>query len=311
MKAFDSAQAALGFVIGQTSHVERGVYARKYPDITYASMIPVDTSAAAWATSVTYFSSDSRGRAEWVGADASDIPLVNSNREKHEKPVTMAAVGYDYNLEEINQARMLGINLTNDKAASARRFYEEFVEDIAYNGDNEKGFQGLLSHSAVTAAAAPNGAAASPLWTSKTPDEMLSDINGAITGIWVDSKTVEMADTIILPLDQYALIAGKRIGPDTGQTVLQHIKNTNIYTVQTGQPLKIRAMRQLKGKGAGSTDRMIAYRRDPEVLKLHIPMPLKFITPQADVLRVIVPGMFRLGGVDIRRPGSCRYVDGI
>ena len=121
MKAFDSAQQALGFVIAQTSHIEREVYNIKYPDITYAELIPVDTSAHPWARTVTYFSQDATGAAKFMNAGARDVPRVDLNREKHETAVEFAGIGYGYDLEEINQAQMLGISLDADKARAGRR----------------------------------------------------------------------------------------------------------------------------------------------------------------------------------------------
>jgi hypothetical protein len=57
---------------------------------------------------------------------------------------------------------------------------------------------------------------------------------------------------------------------------------------------------------------MIAYRRDPQVLKLHIPMPHRFLGVYQDgPLHWVVPGVFRLGGLDIRRPLEVKYRDGI
>jgi hypothetical protein len=57
---------------------------------------------------------------------------------------------------------------------------------------------------------------------------------------------------------------------------------------------------------------MIAYRRDPQVLKMHIPMTHRFLNVwQTGPLVFDVPGIFRLAGLEIRRPGAVRYVDGI
>ena len=80
----------------------------------------------------------------------------------------------------------------------------------------------------------------------------------------------------------------------------------------TGQKLTIRANRFLTTAGSGATARMIAYRRSPEVVKMHIPMRLRFLAPQGpEVFRYVVPGMFRLGGTDVRLPKEIRYYDGI
>jgi hypothetical protein len=57
---------------------------------------------------------------------------------------------------------------------------------------------------------------------------------------------------------------------------------------------------------------MVAYRRDPAVLKMHIPMPHRFMPIwQTAPLVFDVPGIFRLAGLEIRRPKSVRYTDGI
>ncbi len=71
-------------------------------------------------------------------------------------------------------------------------------------------------------------------------------------------------------------------------------------------------MRGLETAGAAGVARMVAYRRNPQVLKLHIPMPHRFLPVYQDgPLNFVVPGVFRLGGLDIRRPKEIRYGDGI
>lgn len=67
----------------------------------------------------------------------------------------------------------------------------------------------------------------------------------------------------------------------------------------------------LETAGAGSTHRMVAYRRSPDVVKMHVPMPLRWLQAEQRLLKFEVPGIFRLGGVEVRRPGAMRYLDGI
>lgn len=303
------AQAALGFVVSQTSHIEQAVNEALYPDIQYPNLIPVDTSAHPFAKSVTYYSSDKFGEALWINGNADDIPLAGTERAKHETSVFMAGIGYGYGLEEIEYARMLGMNLTNDDAMAARRAYEEFVDRVALQGDTPKGFQGLFNNSNVTAEAATNGN-----WPTRDGDQILKDVNDAIQGIHDDTNTVAMADTVLLPWSRYNLIASKRLG-DTERTVLSYLRENNILTATTGQQLTIRGERRLDTAGTSLSPvgtRMIVYRRDPQVLKLHIPMPHRFLPVwQSGPMRYEVPGIFRLGGLDIRRPKEVRYVDGV
>jgi hypothetical protein len=94
--------------------------------------------------------------------------------------------------------------------------------------------------------------------------------------------------------------------------VLEFLRANNVYTFQTNQPLTIRGIRGLETAGVDGTGRMVVYRRDPSVLKMHIPMPHRFLPVyQTAPLVFDVPGIFRLGGLEIRRPSAVRYVDGI
>ena len=117
--------------------------------------------------------------------------------------------------------------------------------------------------------------------------------------------------TIIAMIASFALLANTRI-PNTTANVMGWLEDYNTYTAYTKQPLQIRAVRGLETAGTGGTQRIVAYRNDPSILKLHLPMPHKFLgVMQVTPLRYDVPGIFRTGGLEIRRPGSVRYLDGI
>jgi hypothetical protein len=308
--AKDAPQQALGFVNAQTTFIERQVYETVYPDIQYPALVPVDTSAPEWIKSITYMSTDKVGQAGWFHAQATDLHFADVNRTKNETGVEMADIGYQWNLEEVGQAIMLGIPLTGDRANAARRAYEEFVDDVALRGKPEKNFNGLIDYPGIPTVLA-SIEAAHTVWNLKSADGILADINAALTGMYVETLQVELADTLLLPVAALTLISTKRI-PDTDMTVLDFIINKNVYTLQTGRPLLIRGVRGLETAGDNGSGRMVAYRRDPAVVKMHIPMPHRFLPVfQTGPMVFDVPGIFRLGGVEIRRPKAVRYVDGI
>lgn len=317
MFAFD-AQQALGFLVSQTVSIEAQVYEIQYPDIQYPALIPVDTSANDWATGVMFFSMDKVGQADWFSHLAKDVPLADVDRAQHEHPIHMAAIGYRYTLQELGQAMMIpGTNLSADRASAAVRAYEEFMDGIALRGvppsGNTKGMTGLINDPNVTAGNVANdGTGSSTLWANKTPDQILRDINALLTGVYTESLTVEMADTLLLPVARLDYIATTPRSSTSDTTILEYLRRNNTYTAITGAPLTIRAVRGLESAGAGGTARMIAYRRDPQVVKLHLPMPHRFLPVwQTGPLVFDVPGIFRTGGVEIRRPKAFRYGDGI
>jgi hypothetical protein len=225
----------------------------------------------------------------------------------------MAGIGYYYTLEELGVAMQIpGYALTAERGDAARRAYEEFMDRVAFFGDTTKNWTGLTNDANVTAGSAiADGTGSSALWTTKTADQIIRDVNQILTGIYTGSATVEMADTVLLPVASFALLATTRV-PNTTASTLGWLQQYNTYTAITGQSLTIRAVRGLETAGAGATNRMIGYRNDPQILKLHLPMPHKFLNVmQVTALRYDVPGIFRTGGIEIRRPGSVRYLDGI
>lgn len=309
----DALAANLAFTISQTAHVEAGVYRHKYPEYDYASLIPVDTSANEWARTVTFFSMDGAGRAGWISGNAKDIPVVGVAMEQFESAIYTAGIGYDYGFEEVNTARMLGIPLPSEKASMARRAYEQFMYNLAMTGNTTKNFSGIFQYSGVPTVAIPaDGTGSSALWADKTPDQIIRDVNLMLTGVHDNSNTTEMADTLIMPIERFQSISSIRL-TDTSMTIMEFIRRNNVYTATTGQQLTIRGKRGMTAIGAGSpaTARMIAYRRSPEVLKLHLPMPHRFLPVQQEGLQFTIPGVFRTGGLDVRLPKAMAYGDGI
>jgi hypothetical protein len=310
----DAQQTAYNFVVAQTTVIEAQVVKMQYPEVQYPDLVPVDTATGnEWVKSITYLSADMVGRADWFHHTALDVPLADLSREKFERGIEMAAIGYRYTLEEVASAMSVpGLNLTADKAAACRRAYEEFVDGIALRGAATKNMQGLINSSLVTATTAPaDGAGSATTFASKTNAQVIRDINSALTGIASGTNWLYYADTILLPPGVLVGLAG-RVIEYTQMNLLDWIKTYNVLTVQTGRPITIAGVRGLEIAGAGGISRMVAYRRDPQVLKMWIPMPHRFMPVwQRGPLVFDVPGIFRLGGVEIRLPAAMRYLDGV
>jgi hypothetical protein len=310
----DAQQSAYNFVVSQQTVIEQQVIKIQYPDVQYPDLVPVDTATGnEWVKSITYYSSDMVGKADWFHHTALDVPLAELTREKFERGMEMAAIGYRYTLEEVAQSMNTpGLNLTADKAVACRRAYEEFVDNIALRGSTGKNMQGLMNSSLVTATTAPaDGTAGGTTFASKSNDQVIRDINNALTGIATGSNWLYYADTVLLPPAVLVGLAG-RMFQNQPMTLLEWLKTYNVLTVQTGRPITLAGVRGLETAGVGGISRMVAYRRDPQVLKMWIPMPHRFLPVwQRGPLVFDVPGIFRLGGVEIRIPAAIRYLDGV
>lgn len=308
----DAMQAALGFLQLQQTIIEPQVYRQVYPDIQYPRLVPVVTLGNEWAKSVTYTSMDSFGKAAWFANQASDVPLVDVERQQFEQGIEMAAVGYRYNLEELGQAMIAGVPLQNDRAQAARRAYEEFVDDVALFGDTMKNWTGLTNNTTVTATTLPaDGTGGLTTFASKSADLIIRDFNSVLSGIWNTSLQTEVVDTVLMPITVLTKLSSTFMSVNNNMTILQYLQQYNVFTLQAGRPLNIVGIRRLDTAGAGGLSRMVVYRNDPQVVRMHIPMPQRFLPAyQRAPLVFDVPSIFRLGGVEVRRPGAFRYVDG-
>jgi hypothetical protein len=313
INVLDAPQRALSFVISQAQRIEREVYEVVYRDIQYPELVPVDTAGPEWISGVTYFSTDAVGRMNWFHGKGDDVPHADVLREKFEAGISMAAIGYDFDTEEVGKAMQLGLDIRNDKANAARRAAEEFTDRIALSGDTTKNYYGLLNQPSVTAGSAPaDGTGSATTFASKSADFVLRDINSAISGIYTGTLGAEMADTLLLPIQQLQDLSTRRIDTTNQTTILEWVERNNVYTRMTGRPLTIRGVWALATAGSGSTARMVAYRRDPAVVVLYMPMPFRFLPVwQQGPMKFEVPAIMRLSGVECRRPKAMRYMDGI
>lgn len=315
----DAQQAQFGFVVNQAYSINQQVYSIRYPDLDFARLVYVDSSAPEWTPGIITFMSDTVGKAGWYSGAAKDVPRADATMDKSEVRVHMAAVGYGYNSEEVGQAQLLGMNLPTTKAEAARRAYVEFMWNITLTGDTTKNLFGLGNQSGVTTGTAPaDGTGSVTTWfdgngvATKTPAQIVRDINAVLTGVFTGSLTVEMADTVLLPYSTISYLGSTPMSSTNSETILSFILRTNIYTQMTGQPLTIRGVLGLDTQGAGGTKRMVAYANRQDVVKLHLPMPHRFLPVYQDgPMSYQVPGVFRTAGVEVLRTGAFRYLDGI
>lgn len=315
----DAQQAAFGFVVNQAYTINSQVYENKFPDLDFGRLVYVDTSAPEYTPGIITFLSSTVGKADWYTMGAKDVPKADVTRDKTDVKVHMAAVGYGYDTEEVGQAQLLGMNLPAGKALAARRAYTEFMWNITITGDATKNLLGLANQTNVTAGPVASNGTGTPntLWfdnngqLTKTPAQIVADINNGLTGVFTGSLTVEMADTVLLPYTTIALLSSTPMSSTNSETILSFILRTNIYTMMTGQQLTIRGVLGLDTAGTGGTRLMVIYKNAEDVVKLHLPMPHRFFPVYQDgPFNFQVPGAFRTGGVETLRPGAFRYLYG-
>jgi len=314
MTQFADAQAAFPFVLAQGRNIETRVYQRRYPTFNYGAHVPVVTEGQPWAIGTTFFTVDTAGEAKFLSGAGTDMPFNQATRDQASHDFAMIGSGWEWNLEEVNQAALYGINLNDTKAMSAADKVERLLNDIAMRGSTEKNWTGLLNDANVSRVdAAATGTGNSTYWALKTVDQILDDVNSVLGSIRTNTGEVEWADTLRMPPDAFRHVATRRMGAGDGfMTVLEYIRRNNIYTAETGLPLDIQPIREARNASQDGGGRLVAYRKDPEVLRFHLPMPRRVLAARQKSIMGFETGIIaRTGGTEIRLPGAVAYLDEI
>lgn len=297
-------QRVLQFVQSQAAHIESRVRLIEYGHIQYPEFVSISRDASPYADSIVYYSSDGSGRMSDISNTATDFPFLSVTEDQHTVGIHWKGLAYGWTIREAGRAMQLGMPLQDRQVKVAFRVAEEEKERVVLLGDADKGWDGLINNTSVTSAVA------SATWEGASAADIFDDINNLLSGTWIDTTQVRIANTLLLPVKQFTLLQ-KPMGDNADKSIMDYVAKFNIYTATTGKPLMIRSVRQLSTAGTGSTTRAVAYPRDSNVLRFHVPQELQFMDPQLTGVSWVYYGTMVLGGLEIMEPTAMRYLDTI
>ncbi|WP_422057715.1 DUF2184 domain-containing protein [Sphingomonas sp.] len=305
------AQVGYAFLTPQLYRIETEVYMTKYPSFDIGRFFTVDTTGDMWDVGTLVYSMDQVGQAEFMAGGAFDMPYASTKMSQATRNFHLVGIGYEWNTQELQRAAMLGRALSSDKAGAAVLAADRFNYGIAMTGNtpagaSEKGWTGFVNNASVPSAqVAADGTGSSRLWSAKTPDLILRDINAALNAVESGSGETHIANTLALPTSAYNYIANTRV-TDTGTSILAFLQANN----SAGESLTILKSRALETAGTGSSTRMVAYDNTAQVLKYMLPGPHRFLPAfQKSSMVYEVGGIMNVGGLDIRLPKAMAYRD--
>lgn len=294
------------FFARQLEFVQAKVYEYEYPELKAFKYIPINYNIPAGAEFVTATGFQSVGRARIVNSYADDLPEAGILGTQLTNPVQSIGTSYRYSHQEIRAAQMANVSLSLRLAGAARRANDQLINNLAISGNTNSGQWGLVNNPNVPTVVVPaDGVGAQTEWSTKSPEQILRDLNLVVNQIVVNSNGVEMPNTLLLPIDQYTLIASTPRSANSDMTILQYfLLNNPFITVVDWLP-------QLAGAGTNGADVMLAYDRNEDKLAMQIPMPFTQYAPQERNLEFVIPCESRFGGVTIYYPLSVIIGEGI
>lgn len=295
------------FFSRELEHVKSKSYDKKYPQLKARTLFPVSSDAGPGARTITYEQYDAVGIAKIISSYADDLPRADIKGKEFTSVVKSLGSSFGYSIQEIRESQMAGKSLTERKANAAKKAILTREDQIAFSGDAATGILGFLNNPNIPLVVLPaDGTGASTTFASKTPAQILRDLNAVSNSVVEVTNEVEQADTMLLPTKQYNYIKSTPWATNNdGKSILKQFLENNEYIKD------VFSVPRLKGAGAGGLDRLAVYKRDPDVLTLEIPQDFEMFEEQARGLEYIVPCHSRIGGVIVYYPLSCAFADGI
>ena len=290
----------------QLEHVMARSFDIKYRELKGLSLFPISNEAGPAATEITWRSWDKVGTAKMISDYAPDFPRVDIYGTQQSIKIKGMGASYGYSIEEIRRAQMAGVPLEAKRAAMAREVIERKHDAIVWNGDTETGLKGFIAYPGISEYTVPaTGTSTTKTWSTKTSDQILTDLNGIVDGIISATNGIETPDTMLMPLESYRLIAQKRLSDYTDKTVLQYFLENNPYIN------RIEWVVELNTAGAGSTKRFMVYKNDPMHLEYHMPLPFEMYEADKRGMEYQIPCYSKSAGMVIYYPASVAFGDGI
>lgn len=292
----------------QLEEIDKTAFEYKEMELKYRALIPVNSSVNPGAQSYTYRMYGKIGMAKILGASVKDLPRCDIYASEFTSKIKHIGTSFGYTTEELRAALFGGVALDASKAAAARRAINELMSSMSMDGDTTYDIKGFVNNANISTSVAANGTGGSPLWSSKTADEILTDVRTITSAIRTQSKGIHNGDTLILPIANYDILAQLPRSANSDMTLLEFItKPGNSFGLKNVTWLPT----ELLSKFSGSTNGMICYENNKENFEQIIPLEMQMLPAQEQGLEFVIPVEAKHGGVVIRYPLAFKAIYGI
>jgi hypothetical protein len=316
----DVSASTLGYqyAIQTTSFVRPQIIQQKYYEIPPAEFVPIVIGTGAWMEAIqTNIVMDVAGDFESgviSVADPSRIAQVSAGLTTQLAKIVTWAKGYQYSTPEMEKA--LASNnwdVVAAKMAALKRNWDLGIQKIAFLGAkfDPTNVPGLLSNAAVNVSTAVITAAIGSL----TAAQFSTFIGSLLEDYFANSKFTVMPNTLVMPMSDYLSLGVPVASGFPNVSMLTYLED--MLKRMTQQPgFIIRGLAYCnKAQNAGywasgGTNRYMLYRKDPETLRMDIPVDFMLNAPGTSNnfnWEGVAAGQFT--GTIIYRPAECRYYD--
>jgi hypothetical protein len=285
----------------QLEIIESEVFNVEYVPSRAREFIPIDSSVAPGADTITYRQYDQRGVAKLIANYATDLPRVDVLGKEFTTTIQSLGDAFGYTIQDMRRAAFSGVPIDRERMAAARDAIERKVDELLAIGDTTAGLNGFLKHPNVPLIAPITG-----VWAGATAQQIYDDLVKLVQSVVTNTKTTHQVDTVIFDTASWGIVAHKLMGANLDRTVLKvflenhpNIKKVDQWT------------RNDTANAANTGPRIVAYERNRRVVEGKMAVDFEMLPPQAKGLEFEVPCHARTGGVVVRYPMAMAYMDGV
>ena len=245
---------------------------------------------------------------------ANDIPVIQADMSKSVARTFNFAEYMAFSILEREKMMQVGRDPETFLNKGIRLHCDKVIDRNVYKGFAKGSSTGLINNPSVTrSTAAPHTAGGSDTqWSGKTADEILADINLAISAVWAanDCASDALPNHILIPVQQFGQLVTRKVSDDSERSILTYVLENNL-AVQQGGELTISPCKWCFGAGTGGTDRMVVYSNRVDRICFNLTQPLRRMDTEYADMRIKIPYFAQFSEVRFLYPSTVRYMDAI
>ena len=279
---------------------------RDMPVITGGGL--VDSIAS---VDVTYASSG--GEDDNLFYDAyNDIPVIQADLSKQIARTFNFAEYMAFSVMEDEKMRKIGRDPIDFLNKGIRLHCDKVIDRNVYVGFRKVSSTGLCNNPEIMRSSAATGAGGDTRWRTKTADEILDDINTALSAVWEanDCASDGLPNHILVPVEHFGMLVTRKVSDDSERSILTYVLENNI-AAQQGRQLVISACKWCSAVGTGGSDRMVVYMNQPDRICFNLTQPLRRMETETADLRIKIPYIAQFSEVRFLYSSTVRYMDAI
>lgn len=314
----DSAIASAGAFLVSELEKRDPIVRVPLTSFTYARDIPIKTGGG-WVDhtsnlNINYGVTGGSGNGTVQAGGANGSPLIQMNLEKDVYKTHVFNTTMRIGFVDMMRANITGRSLDKLLSDGVRLTYDKHMDENVYKGLSQYGSSGLVNNPNVVASNVAAGAATTTAWNTKTPAEILNDINTAINDVWAAAgyDLRAMPNHIIIPHEQFNYIATQPVSQLSEKSILTYLQENNV-AAKNNVELVIAGVPWCKGAGTSSTDRMVVYVHNEQFVAVEELAPLSRVmtSPSTEAQAYDSLYMANLSEVEFFYTQTVRYYDGI